>query len=114
MTERTTSSSATISPSMLCRIPFYAAPSTEFPLSKALPGAQRKRSHNFAHAAGSALRSGSFRTRGSNHFSLNLWKEHKRCSGDQGRHQGSEKKVQRRNPGFSESRREDGLTRWVW
>jgi len=42
MTEGTTSSSATISPSMLCRIPFYAAPSTEFPLSRALPGASGK------------------------------------------------------------------------
>ena len=46
--------------------------------------------------------------------SRRLWKQHKRCSGDQRRHQGSEEEVQRRNSGLPKSRREDRLTGWIW
>jgi ubiquinone/menaquinone biosynthesis C-methylase UbiE len=37
-----------------------------------------------------------------------------RCSGDHGRHQGSEEEVQRRNPGLPKARCEDRLTSWIW
>ncbi len=43
-----------------------------------------------------------------------LWKQHERRSDNERWHQGSEKEVQRRDPTFSKSRREDGLTGWVW
>ena len=47
-------------------------------------------------------------------YSRRLWKQHKRCSGDQRRHQGSEEEVQRRNSGLPKARREDRLTGWIW
>jgi hypothetical protein len=43
-----------------------------------------------------------------------LMKQHKRCSVDERRHQGSEKEIERRNSGLSKSRGEDRLTRRIW